>query len=395
MMSNAITKVVSIGWFSLVRFFRERANLFFVFIFPLLIIAILGSQFGGDQTSEVGIVGDSEFTDRVIESLDETGAVAVTRVADNDELAEMVEDGSIALGVAVPDNAQETLEQGNPIELVAIHPPAEDAAESSAQLEGIVTRTFSAEAVVPSVTGELAGESGRPREDVGEVVSGLAEVVPEIEVSRTMAGGGDVGEEPFGFDQIAVGMLLLMTFLNAFTAATALIQSRRLGVSRRMVATPTSISTIVVGEAAGKWAIGMFQALYIMIGTMVLFDVSWGHLPTAVIVLALFSAVAAGGAMLVGALMSNDEQAAGITVMVGLAVGALGGTMFPLELFGQTMTAIAHATPHAWAIDAFTDMARNGATFVDVLPQIGVLAAYAALLIGIATWRLRIALTRA
>lgn len=392
---TSFAKIVSISWYSLVRFFRERSNLFFVFIFPLLIIAILGAQFGGDQTSEIGVTGTSEFTDRAVERLEESDAVDVRRVDDADELADLVTGGTLALGIVVPDDALAALAAGDQLELTVLRGTSGDGSDEAAQVEGIAVRAFEAEAVLPGVIGQLSATSGLSADPVTPVVTQLSESLPSIDVRRSVVGGGEPSDESFGFDQIAVGMLLLMTFLNAFTAATALIQSRRLGVSRRMMATPTSLRTIILGEGAGKWVIGLFQALYIMIGSMLLFDVSWGNLPTAILVLALFSAVAAGGAMLVGALMSNDEQAAGITVMLGLGLGALGGTMFPLELFGSTMTAIAHVTPHAWAIDAFTDMARNDATFIDVLPQLGVLAAYAAVLVGIATWRLRVTLTRA
>jgi ABC-2 type transport system permease protein len=149
-----------------------------------------------------------------------------------------------------------------------------------------------------------------------------------------------------------------------------------------------------MGEGFGRWGVGMFQALYIMIATALLFDVSWGDLPTAFVVLALFAAVAAGAAMLIGAVMQNDEQAAGVTVLAGLALGALGGAMFPLELYNSTMNNVAHLTPHAWAIDAFTDMGRHGATLVDVLPEVGVLGGMALLLIALASWRLRVTLTR-
>jgi ABC-2 type transport system permease protein len=161
-----------------------------------------------------------------------------------------------------------------------------------------------------------------------------------------------------------------------------------------MVGTPTPLGVIVLGEGAGRWAVGIFQALYIMVASSLLFGINWGDLPTAVVLVTAFAAVAAGAAMLIGAVMTNDEQAAGITVMVGLALGALGGAMLPLELFASTLRTIAHVTPHAWAIDAFTDMTRRGATLPDVLPEVGVLAAMAVVLFAIASWRLRVTLTR-
>jgi ABC-2 type transport system permease protein len=57
------------------------------------------------------------------------------------------------------------------------------------------------------------------------------------------------------------------------------------------------------------------------------------------------------------------------------------------------MQTIAHITPHAWANDAFAQLVANGASVTVILPQLGVLAAYAAVLLALATWRLRRVLT--
>nr|WP_281353662.1 ABC transporter permease [Phytoactinopolyspora mesophila] len=375
----------------MVRMFRERANLFFVLVFPLLIIFVIGTQFAGDDTPDVGVSGTGELVDQSIERLEDTGAADVRRVDTASQLRDLVEDGTVSLGVVVPDDAGAVLGTGEPLELTVLL----GAGDAAAQLEGVVVRAFEAEAVVPDVAGRLVPEVEAPADEVMSIVAQVAAEMPSVEINRAVAGGGDPDDEPFGIDQIAVGMLLLMTFLNSLTGAAALIQSRKYGISRRMLSTPTSLRAIVVGEGAGRWSVGMFQAVYIMVATAVIFGVSWGNIPGAIVVLALFAAVAAGAAMLVGAVMHNDEQASGVTVMVGLGLGALGGSMLPLDLFGATMRTVAHVTPHAWANDAFAELSRRDGTLLDILPQLGVLAAFAVVLIGLASWRLRLTLTRA
>ncbi|NED97260.1 ABC transporter permease [Phytoactinopolyspora alkaliphila] len=383
-------RIFTIARFNLVRMFRERANLFFVLVFPILIIAVLGTQFGDDQTSEVGVSGSGDLVERGVERLEGTGAADVRRVESAEELRELIDDGSLPAGVVVPGDAEELLRDGEAVPLTLYLGDGDNAA----QLEGVITRAFEAEAVVPGVIGHLTSQSDLPADEVADVVTRTASALPAIEVHRVLAGGGDPDDTGYGIDQVAVGMLVLLTFLNALTGAAALIQSRKHGVSRRMVATPTSMRTIVIGEGAGRWSVGMFQAVYIMLVTAVLFGVTWGDPVGAVAILAVFAAVAAGAAMLVGAVMQNDEQAAGITVMVGLGLGALGGAMLPLELFGSTMNTVAHFTPHAWAIDAFTELGRHGGTVMDILPELGVLGAFAVVLVGLAAWRLRVTLTR-
>ena len=56
------------------------------------------------------------------------------------------------------------------------------------------------------------------------------------------------------------------------------------------------------------------------------------------------------------------------------------------------MRTIAHATPHAWAIDALTD-GLTGATPADVASELAILAAYAAALLAVATLLFRRTLT--
>jgi ABC-2 type transport system permease protein len=98
--------------------------------------------------------------------------------------------------------------------------------------------------------------------------------------------------------------------------------------------------------------------------------------------------------MLMGSVFSNDQQAAGIGVMLALGLAALGGAMFPAELFSPTMQRVAHVTPHAWALDGFAELVRRDGNTLDILPELGVLAVYAIGLLGLASWRLRVAITR-
>jgi ABC-2 type transport system permease protein len=139
--------------------------------------------------------------------------------------------------------------------------------------------------------------------------------------------------------------------------------------------------------------ITLAQGLYIILATILLFRVSWGNPIATALVVLVFSAVGAGAAMLLGTVFRNDQQAGGISVVLGLGLAALGGSMLPVELFNETMTRIARFTPHAWANDAFAEILRRDGGVVDILPQMGVLAAFSVVLLTIATWRMHRVIT--
>ncbi len=125
-----------------------------------------------------------------------------------------------------------------------------------------------------------------------------------------------------------------------------------------------------------------------------LFGVDWGDPISAITILTAFAAASAGAGMLLGALASTQAQAGAIGVGLGIGVAALGGSMLPRELMPETMQLVSRVTPHAWAYDAFADVVRRGGTVLDVLPQLGVLAAMAVVLLGVAGVLLRRTLTR-
>lgn len=152
--------------------------------------------------------------------------------------------------------------------------------------------------------------------------------------------------------------------------------------------------TIVLGQAGGRFLVALTQAVYIIVASLLLFGVDWGDpIATGVVVL-LFCAVSAAAGLLIGATLHNDSQAGGVALGVGLGAAALGGSMVPLELYPETMHIVAQVTPHAWANGAMAEIVRRDGTLVDILPQVGVLAAMAVVLFALGSWSLQRTLTR-
>jgi ABC-2 type transport system permease protein len=221
----------------------------------------------------------------------------------------------------------------------------------------------------------------------------VSAATPSVGVVLTDPGGGRYTATSGRFQSGASTQLLLFIFLTSITASAFMIETRRLGIARRILATPTSAGTIVAGQLLGRLAVALLQALIIILGSALFFGVSWGNpLGTAAVVLA-FCLVGTGAAVLVGSLCSSEQQAQPIAYLLGLGLAALGGSMAPLEVFPSTARSIAHVTPHAWANDAFSKLLKHGGDIVTVLPQIGVLLAFGAVTIALATWQLRRAVT--
>lgn len=230
-----------------------------------------------------------------------------------------------------------------------------------------------------SGSGADAGPDGAERTGAG--------VVRTDEVSGEFDGLGQ-------FDFGASGPLLLFVFLSSLTGAATLIQARRQRVVSRMLAAPVSTTQLVAGVTAGRWAIAFFQGAYIMVASALLFAVNWGTVWLSLLVLALFSLVAAGAAMLLGTTLDNEGAANGLGIGLGLVLAALGGAMFPLELFPDGMRTVAMISPHSWGYEAFAEIQRRSGTLADIAPQLAALAVMAAGLVVVGAWSLRRSMTR-
>ena len=160
-----------------------------------------------------------------------------------------------------------------------------------------------------------------------------------------------------------------------------------------MASTPTSATTIIAGETLGRFTIALFQAGYIVLVSSLLFGVAWGDPVAAGAIVIVFALVAAGAAMLVGALAQTQEQAGSLGVFIGLALGALGGCMIPLQIMPPTMQSIARLIPQSWALTGLQSLIIDGGGIESVAPNLAVLAGFAVVLLALASWRFRRAIT--
>lgn len=372
------------------RFLRDRANIFFAFLLPLILVLVIAGQFGGGGAGRVAVAGEPSGLRSALVAALEDDDVTVT-LGEPDAVREQLARGRTDVAVLVPDGVAATFADGRQVEVEVVQGSQGGAAATFQHVQTAVAAVAAQQGQVGALVD--AGVDPATAEDaVARARAGLSPTTVEVVDANEIA---QAFEGATGFDVGAAGETLLFVFLSSLAGSATLIQSRRYRVTSRILAAPVSAGQAMAGQALGRFVIAAFQGVYIMVATAVLFDVSWGNLGASVLVLAAFSAVAAGGAMLIGSLLDNEAAASGVGVGVGLVFAALGGCMLPLELFPDTLRTVAHLTPHAWAYEAFAEIQRHDAGIVDVLPQVGALVGMAAIGLLAGAWALRRSLSRA
>ena len=377
---------LTIAGANLRRTLRDRINIFFVVLFPLLMITVLGLAFGGQTAPRVAVVADESqpLARALVAELRDT-SLEVQEYDDRAAAVSAVETGRVEAALVVAPSYQSRLAQGADVTVEYLS----RADRSAQQVAMIVRGTVDSQAARLRVARTLEERVGGNLAANLERTDAAGAGVSRVTVRRSTAGTALFPEDLGRFDLGASGQLLLFIFITSMTTSTALIETRQLGVSRRMFAAPTRVSGIVLGEALGRVGVAVVQGLVIMLGSALIFGVSWGNPLGAGLLMLVFAAVAGAAGLLLGAAAGTPQQAISIGLLVGIGLSALGGSMMPLEFFSPTMLKVAHLTPHAWAADGYATLVRHGGSALDVLPELGVLVAFAAALFTAGSWVLR------
>jgi ABC-2 type transport system permease protein len=385
-------KALAIARLTMKRFLRDRTSLFFSAALPLVLIFLIGtatSQFD-DTESPVGVVtdGTGALTNDLRHALDDSRLIEVKGYDDAGSLAKAVRRGVVPAGVVIPDDYDEQLLAGKPVDVELLLDQtrgdpagarsaiASVVADQGAELQAAI---FTSKRLHRSVPVTLA--QARTTRDLFERT--------QIAVDAKTVGAGERDYLPAGIGYQAPSNLVLFVFITSLAWSALLIQSRQLRVMQRMYATPTTARTIIAGETLARLAIAGYQALLIVAAGTLLFGVDFGDPLAATVLVVVFVLVATSVSMLMGTIFSTPEQAGSIGPMVGIAMGMLGGCMWPLEIVPDPMRKIGHLFPHAWAMDAWIELVGRGGGLGSITTNLAVLGGFVVVLLPLATWRLR------
>ena len=393
-MSAAVRRVLSIAGTALRRVVHDRSSLFFLVALPVMIIVLLGVSVTDQESFRVGVVGSTtgERAAQLTAAMERDDALEVHRFqgSDADDRARTaLRRGELDSVVVIPTDADASAAAGEAVEVAVVG----EQTNATHRAAGAAVSAVVAEqgAVLTAARARSSVTEADPADHVA-AAQAMAADSPPVEVRATVV-DADSGILPGGFSYSTPTMLVLFVFITSVAGSAQMIESRRLGIHDRMLAGPVSPWTIVAGETASHFAVALLQSVLIVGLGAVVFGVSWGDPVAATALVTTWALVGTGAGVLAGSLFRTAEQATAIGVSVGMAAGMLGGCMWPLEIVGDTMRAVGHAVPHAWAVDAWIELLSRGGGLADIAGQLAVLAAFAAGLLAAATFRLRARLT--
>jgi ABC-2 type transport system permease protein len=195
--------------------------------------------------------------------------------------------------------------------------------------------------------------------------------------------GGRAGLPRLGFAYTAPANLVLFVMINGFVSALAILRLRESGLSRRLLAAPRQTWELFLMLAVGPAQQMIAQAVFLILSARLFFGVRWGDSMGVLLITAAVICLGVAIVLLMATVFRTQQQAVSLGPWFGVALGMLGGCMWPLEIVPPIMKTVARLSPASWAMDAYLGLIFDRATLYDVLPDAAMVFLFATL---IAVW---------
>ena len=393
-------RILSIAWKdTLVRFANPSELLFFIVLPVIFAVIVSGFASGpsGDRRILVLVVDQdsSALSGELTQILAASNAVRI-ELLDPSAAAGQFDDGDAPALLTIPAGFDAALRAGQPVDLDLQLAPSN--ANSLAAQQAIQAAAAQVSRALSAASGSVAAaQQLQPFADEAQraayfdaslrAAQGLFASAPQ-RLAAVVAVQNEQ-EQYSGAVQGSAGQLLVWVFIPLLGTSALMAYERATGTLKRLLTTPTSKAGYLLGTITGQYAVGIVQMLLLVLFGAVILKVNWGP-PAAVLgVLLAFGLSSVAMGVMLGAFVKTESQANGLSIMLGMTFGLLSGALWPLELFPPTMQTVAHVLPMTWAMQALTDLAMRGKEFSAVLPNIGVMLAFALVffLIGVKRFR--------
>ena len=194
----------------------------------------------------------------------------------------------------------------------------------------------------------------------------------------------------FGFQHTVPAYLVMFLLMTLMTSgAEILIAERKAGQLRRAQVSSTASSEILCGKFLSRFGFAWIQ-IAVMLGVGILgFRVRFGTHPEALFAcLAAIALCATGMGLLFATLFRNADKASGFGSLIVMAMAALGGCWWPLEIVPGWMRKIAFLLPTGWGYDGLNRVMALNSGLPDITPHLAVLLGIASVTLFLSIRRL-------
>jgi len=382
---RSFKKALNIAKKDLLEFSRSKIRLFITIFMPLFMM-IMASFIFPNQSSlnniPIGlVVGDqSSISQQVISFINKANQqenyFKIDNIDSKEEAITLINSGQINGAIVIPSNFSESINQGRQAEIIILKDDTNPQASMliTSALDKILTAardtigTQNVKQILESVNPELENKT-------------TAIIKPfVVKISGTFKNNANY------IQFVAPGMMMMVVLMSIMTGLPRAISfEREIGTMDGLLAAPVSIVSILGGKAIAQTARGLFQAIMILILSILIFGVRiYGNifLVLLLLILGVFSFIGLGIALT--SIAKDQETASMLITTFMFPMMFLSGVFFPIDQMPKFMQLISKFIPLTYAADALRRVMTLGVSLSAVSLDIIVLSVFGVVMLGIA-----------
>ena len=366
-------RLARIAWKEFIQMRRDRPTLAMMLGIPVIQLLVFGYAVRMDVRDLPMAVYDQSRTQEsreLVQKLEATDNFVATRRAPSySEAVRMIDRGDVRAAIVIPEDYARRLKRGLPVTaqmlVDASDPNTSQNAIAAAQLVG---QRQNIELLV--------SRAGLPRQDR-----------PPMEIRVRPLYNPALKSSIFIVPGI-IGMILSITML--IITSMSIVREREFGTLEQLIVTPVTRGELMLGKILPYALVGYVQVTAVLILGRVIFEMPVvGNLGVVYLVTFLFIVANLGLGLFISTLVRTQSQAMQASYFFVLPNILLSGFMFPREGMPPIAREIGLAFPLTYYLQILRGILLKGATFMDVLPQTGMLLGLAAIFFGFSVKRFR------
>jgi ABC-2 type transport system permease protein len=372
-MLSSIRKTLAVGRKEFRQIARDRRSLLVLLFVPAFFLLLYGYALNFDVSNIHLAVLDNDRTPAsrdLVNAFVQSGYFRLTAsVSSNREYEELIDRGEVRAALVIPSGLQRDLLTGRRVPVQVIING--DNSNTATTVMGYALRILQ-----------------------------TASVQYQLQTSTRPAGGSPINVESRVWYNpelrsalfLIPGLIAYIGMLSSVISTTlSVVREKERGTIEQIRMAPIGTGAYVVGKTIPYFVISLGSSVFIVLASMVLFDLpmngSWVLL---LVALSLYMAGALGLGLMISTLAESQQVAFQLAVLASfLPTMMLSGFVFPIASMPPPIQAITFLVPARYFIVALRAIVLKGAALSTFWTQLAALAAFAAVMLTLASRRLK------
>jgi ABC-2 type transport system permease protein len=343
-------------------YLRDRGDLAFGILLPIVTFALMYGAFGGQtQFNTTATVVDEDngaYSQILITQLDQVPGISVQKLSLQDATSRL-DRSDLTLALYIPAGFSDNLTAGKPASLVFLQRGngGQDGQILASIIRGITGKINQQFQILADVKNNL-NLTGISTDMVKVVVAqqqNQEQLHPTVAVTENLVGGGTSF-----VNQFIPGIVTMYVLFALTLSSRAIVEERKRGTLERLLTTRLNTGGLFFGKFLAAIARGFVQTVILLGLSYAVFQLftPFSFLAAVLVVLA-FAAAASALGMVIASISHTEDAAVWISVVFTMAMTMLGGTFFSVAK-GTVLDTIGKFSLNTYANEAMRSVIDNG-----------------------------------